>query len=94
MWKHWVEAHAVLTVWIATAGTLGSVTVGRVLRAVLELVAIRARDRNTRLAALEAIQLRRRDAASLSSYISDASEQERSGDTRSRARRRIRRGVR
>ena len=68
-WEHWLQAHTAIALWLAAGGTAANTMFRYLPRLLLELIAIRARDPATRAVCLETIRLRRRDAASLPTYL-------------------------
>jgi hypothetical protein len=72
MWmiaEHLLHAHRVLLLWLAVGGAVTSAVFRYLPRGILELVVVLAKDNERRLAALEAIRLRRKDAATLPPYV-------------------------
>ena len=68
-WEHRLQAHSVIALWLAAGGAAANTVIRQLPRLILEIVAIRTRDPATRSVCLETIRLRRRDAASLPTYL-------------------------
>lgn len=72
MWsvaEHMLQAHGVVGAWLVGGGLLLYSAAKYLPRPILEVIALLTKDERRRLVCLEMIRLRRKDAASLPTYL-------------------------